>query len=282
MHERHELISMVRQAVDGELSAVEARELEARLDRDPELRAFEAFEARLREAVRVFMADEADTPADLERRVRDALRSVNGENAPADPAPRRPRWYVPSGLAAGILLIIGLSVAVSLTGRGWLTPDGGAAPVERLADELAERHDEMIVSGPQASSDEAQRFMLDFLGWEARIPAVAEAGFRLHGASILDPARDWGAGFHAFYQEPGGRGLSVFIFHAEDAPTAIREQLREGVAYAARLTSVGDGRCYLWLENGRIYIAVTGAGAPESLELAREAGLPEGEISDLP
>lgn len=283
-----ELDNLVRRIADDEATPDERAEFERWAAERPTLAGAVETEQRLHAAVRRVMSAETETPADLERRVRMALRSASAGHGGTELAPRR-RRLIPSGLAAGILIIVAASIIFGILGRS-TSPDWG--PLRDRAGYLFEifvdAHRWSIENPSSWRDDGLFRDVSEACEWLRRFndrdvapPDLSSVGFEYAGARPL------GAGLHLRYRRPSDSStISFYIQDLDSVRIKAREALQAGVPYRSRdLAAEADLQpsqtSYLWISGPWLFALVNGEDSEEALRLARSAGMPAGEIQDF-
>ena len=258
---------MIRLAADGELSREQSERLDAHLADHPEGRLAIDFEHHLRDAVCRVMTDPIETrlPDDLEFDLTALLDASDGcarrlrlagteATAPADweDAPpvvwRRRRWNMPSGLAAGLLFLVGSALIVGVLGNSsWFTrfwpqsiriDDGDLANIdgdfvhaehERCATDAAYASQRLALS----SVADAQAFLSGVLGWPIAVPELGQFGYAFAGAgdcSSATPAVSGLVHFQYAHRTTDAR-LSVFVQEVAPADLGFAASMEPGKAY---------------------------------------------------
>jgi len=154
MDEMETRIRLVRLAADGELTAAEVSAFESQLASFPEDRLSVESERQLREAVRRIMVNDVSVPGDLRERIAAAWEGyeervgrvadfdANADERNGEPIlMRRRRWFIPSGLAAGIIVLVGGSIFIGVWANriGGPTSVGGLTASDRAAVEIYQK-----------------------------------------------------------------------------------------------------------------------------------------------
>lgn len=223
--------SLIRLAVDDELTPEQSRVLEAMLAAHPaDMNARMAFERRLRDAVRRCMMEQATVPIDLPERIRaliaaEAVESQEtaplarlGAAAVADTldadAPRhhssplsnlaltRPRWLPRWAMAAGIMLLIGVSVVIGVLGDALSgnfrsgferASDRGTLPVPPVGAPLTPHQERVVLAldADQWSSsrmltriDDAREFIRQNLELPLEVVDLSAFEYRFDGLAV--------------------------------------------------------------------------------------------------
>lgn len=254
---RHQRRLLERYA-DGELHGPELAEMEALLQRSPQLRAHVAAEQRLR--MRIGHAIRSETvPLGLRGRVMGRLG-----HTPRSSAWRGGRW---AGLATAAAVLMAVAIPVYGPGRLWKAEPGPVAlsfaDFVRVHNDCAgaRQHDPQGVRGlpfPRAAARVSA-----MVGFEVALPDLTERGYALDGACLC---LHQGAirAMHAYYRPVGGASatggppaaVSVFsvdrrfaIGRCAGATRGIAAPDKTGRRYEV-LTS-GDLTAYKWDEGTR-------------------------------
>lgn len=293
-----EITNLLRIAADGELTEQQSQSLESHLAAHPGDHEFIAFERRLRAAVGRVMSDAA-APADLRSGVEaqihtpaPSLRLVGSaaSGPSAFTAPRHRRLFVPSGLAAGFLLLVGVAVLIGVTGHSdwfdWFTPTRiNVSDQSRSLNFLVQEHelcakDEMYAQRKFTLHNEAEvrSHLSNDLHWDVEMPDLSSFGFELHDAGDCVAGSGSADSVHLRYMN-GATTLSLWIEHSLPSELTHSAGLLEGHAYYITPTnhpSVQDAACayYAWRVGDFVYDLVP-ASVGNAREIAVSIGMPD-------
>jgi len=304
-----EIANLLRTAADEEMTSEQSQRLEAHLEAHPADRAIIDFERRLREAVgRVMGADEA--PAGL----RDQLRSPQaglteplsfdaGARAASAPVARgahgaragRGRW-LPSGLAAGFLLLIGAAVVISVISPRqlfeWFRPSQINVDVEGVSGFPSEHHrcatDEQYARKKFNihSAEELESHLRNDFGWEVEVPDLSAFGYNLLDAGDCTMGAG-GSGVDSIHLRYSNdqNVVSVWIEHSLPSELTHSAGLKEGVAYRIvpldrRMGRDEDNAYFAW-RIGEYVFRFVPASVDRSREMAVGIGMPDVTPSDF-
>jgi anti-sigma factor RsiW len=219
--------SLVTAYVDGELSAEDRGSIDAHLRSCAPCRSRVVVEHSVREllAARRSQLCEPTAPAAL----RERCASLAGPSGSLF-VPRMSAWparFARVGLAASLILVVGLAFLYQLTARSSRV----------LAAELAADHVKCFalngVRHPQSAA-QVERLMAAGFGWQVRLPAgAADAGLELFGTRPCLYGE--GRTAHIMYYHQG-RPLSLFML-----PNRRRaEQMTRALGHEAAIWSSGD------------------------------------------
>ena len=184
---------------DGQLTASERQQVEARLAQDPDARAKLAEWQRQNAALgALFPTSEA------EARVQNILQNVT--------TPPRPTWSLPMQLAAALVLIaVGIGGGWALRGA---TGPTNIAVAQTLVDEAMNAHliyaAEVLHPVEVAASDEDHLigWLSKRLGVDLSAPDLSAQGYALIGGRLLPAVAGPAAQF--MYEDTGGNRITVF------------------------------------------------------------------------
>ena len=231
--------------VDGELSAEEAREVEALIESDPDSqRLVEQFE-----------------------QTTNLLRAACAENFYANPTMRLPqprrtfgrglRRYMSVAAVAVVALIFGI-------GGGALVMNWPISQRDHLIDEIAEYHSvqsketKHLVEVPSAEADDLKTWFGRRLERHLEVPDLSASGLQFAGGRMLVVA--WKPVAEFMYTRASGPPIALCIAHTGAEPAGVRVDHR------------GDLHLASWQEGGYTYVIVgdLSPGEVEALaELAR-------------
>ncbi|MBW7905151.1 MAG: hypothetical protein LC135_06080 [Phycisphaerae bacterium] len=276
-HERR----LLERYADGELHGPELAEMEALLQRSPQLRARVAAEQRLR--MRIGHAIRSETvPLGLRGRVIGQL-ATGGRRS----AWRMGRW---AGLATAAAALMAVAIPVYGPGRLWKTEPGPVAlsfaDFVRVHNDCAvsKQHDPQNLRGLPFSAAAAR--VSAMAGFEVALPDLAERGYALDGACLC---LHQGATrvLHAYYRPVGGApvtaspAVSVFsvdrriaIGACAGAKRGIAAPDRTGRRY--ELMTSGGLTAYKWDEGGRSLLVcghLSEAALRDIVSVVRPAGV---------
>ncbi|HTH62715.1 MAG TPA: anti-sigma factor [Paraburkholderia sp.] len=241
--------------VDGMLSGERRREVEDRLQRDPELAARASDYAALNDM--------------LHQRYDRILREPIPSRL-ARPASKRRGWFAANapqfaGMAAALIVGIGIGTLMQ-TGRSTAESDTDARVVQTAGDEggagfaraAAIAH---VVYMPAVlrpatmgagREEESTRWIAGQLGTNTHAPVLTASGFELSGGRML-PGEN-GSIVEYMYRNASGERLTV----------CIESRITEAATSAFRLYADGPVKVYYWAD-GRFSYAVSGGLSPETL-----------------
>lgn len=291
-----ETTNLLRLAADEELTAEQAIALEAHLAAHPEDREFVEFEHRLRSAVGRVMG-EVTAPAELRAAVQAQIaappRSLRLAGQAA-PTPRR--WFVPSGLAAGFLLLVGVAVVIGVMGRSdwfdWFRStqinisSGGASlgfPIQE--------HERCITDASYARRKftlHTQAALVEHLAkdlhWDVAIPDLSPFGFAFEDAGNCSIGGGSVESVHLRYAKDSIT-VSVWIERSRPSDLTHSAGFEEGHAYFVTPTNrqaMPDGQSayYAWRSGDFVYRIVP-ASVGESREMAVSIGMPDVPVEEV-
>jgi len=292
------MTNLLRIAADGELTEQQSRRLDSHLAANPGDHEFLAFERRLRAAVGRVMG-EAAAPSDLRSRIEAQLHapveslSLAGRAASRPltlPALRRRHLFVPSGLAAGFLLLVGVAVLIGVTGHAdwfdWFTPTKITVSDQRgplnfpvQEHELCAR-DEVYAQRKFTlhTQAEVRAHITDDLHWDVSVPDLSSFGYSLHDAGDCVAGGGAADSIHLRYMN-GSTPLSLWIEHSLPSELTHSADLQEGHAYYITPTnrqSLQDASraYYAWRVSDFVYKIVP-ASVDNSREMAISIGMPD-------
>jgi len=299
-----EIANLLRTAADEEMTSEQSQRLEAHLEAHPADRAIIDFERRLREAVgRVMGADEA--PESL----RDEVVSLGGarveplpfETAAVGPGAARPgvregRRFLPSGLAAGFLLLIGAAVVISVISPRqlfeWFRPSQINVDVEGVSGFPSEHHrcatDEQYARKKFNihSAEELESHLRNDFGWEVEVPDLSAFGYNLLDAGDCTMGAG-GSGVDSIHLRYSNdqNVVSVWIEHSLPSELTHSAGLKEGVAYRIvpldrRMGRDEDNAYFAW-RIGEYVFRFVPASVDRSREMAVGIGMPDVTPSDF-
>ncbi len=286
--------NLIQRAADGELTTPqEVAAFERHLAEIPADGAVVEDIRQLREAVARVMGGEVAVPADLRERIVRALELVEvgveadaviGRVDAAVETRQQRRWLVPSGFAAGILLLVGAAFLISLMTKNVIDPNlvGGTGnantsreipgPAEwlhtNLSDASGRLHDELGAEYGVATS--LQEHDLNFLGMKLDVEMFGS--FALHYASSTE---DTSEATHWILQLNGVEfGVPV-------------NEMTEGVAYLIENEADSPlNGCLSWRTGEIVHFFRCAAGGAQEIDqmevLARTLGMPAGEVVKMP
>lgn len=294
-----ETANLLRMAADGELTAEQLQALRAHLAANPEDRAFVEFERQLRAAIGRVMG-EASAPPQVRARVESALHQAGAplrlvgsraeEPLVGGPARGRRRIFVPSGLAAGFLLLVGAAVVIGVLGKadwfdwGTLRPipvgnNGGTLgfPIEehrRCASDFEYAQRKFTIHG----ESDLRSHLADKLQWDVNAPDLATFGFALQDAGECSAGSGSVQAVHIRYSN-GQTALSVWIEHSLPSELTHSADLQEDHAYLVTPTNRNSApdeasAYYAWRVGDFVYRLVP-ASAPKAREMAVASGMPD-------
>ncbi len=294
-----ETTNLLRLAADEELTAEQAIALEAHLAAHPEDLEFVAFERRLRAAVGRAMGDVA-VPTELRAAVQAQLSApahslrLAGDVAPAASAvgagSSRRRWFVPSGLAAGFLLLVGVAVVIGVMGRSdWF--DWFRSPQINISNEGGslgfpiQEHQRCITDASYArrkftihTQDALARHLAKDLRWDVTIPDLSPFGYVFEDAGNCNVGGGSVESVHLRYVNDSTT-VSVWIERSRPSDLTHSATFEEGHAYFVTPTdrrALPDGQSayYAWRSGDFVYRIVPGS-AGESRAMAVSVGMPD-------
>lgn len=285
-----DLANLLRIAADDELTAEQSDRLRAHLALHPEDEAFVEFERRLRAAVgRVMGKDQA--PASLRLAVRASFEPASQAlpfGSAAAPWAGRRRPFVPSGLAAGFLLLIGAAVVLSIAApRDWFDwrrpvhiPIGVEGSLGFPGEHLRCATDEHYARSKLSlqSLDEVRAHLSDDLRWNVPVPDLSSFGYRFLNAGDCSVI---GRGSDLIHLRFGSDAdvVSVWIERSHPSDLTHSAGLREGLAYRVVPVDRGmtrdlDKAYYAW-RRGEYVLRLVPASAVQSREMAVAIGMPD-------
>lgn len=312
MDEMETRIRLIRLAADGELTAAEVSAFESQLAAFPQDRLSVESERQLREAVRRIMVNEVSMPGDLRERIAAAWEGYeecvsgvsdfganNNERIGESIAMQRRRWFIPSGLAAGIIVLVGGSILIGV----WANRIGGPRSAgeltasDRAAMEIYQKTQKSLGHSLENAnwlaetidSSEA-KLAQEFGAARGYVPRLREVGFAYRGLRVDS-------------EIPGSRSLTysdvdddsnlavLWVTRRRNIDSRLVETMKAGVGY--RLTSgpIPNGGseplngCFAWVDSEVIYIAQldhSKIGEEKAEEMARALGMPDGPIVTYP
>jgi len=307
---------LLRSAADDELSEEQLRALEDDLAEHPEDELILENERSLRGAVKRIMYGEVVIPSGLRERVIEIWKQSQEQDNTPIPVRRRP-WFIPSGLAAGILLLVGASVLISVwsnhlvdqseTGR--LTPSAKAA-IDMYNRALAGR-DLIENSAPGTewlaqTDDAAEAVLAERFGPERGfVPDLREHGYHFMGLRV---GKQIAGSVCLVYEQFGSstgessdsatkrqenRLIVLWMTKPADIDSNLLRQLQEGKGY--RLTSgiTPEGAtqplngCFAWRFDNLVMILRIDHGVKPTDEntaraMAYTLGMPIGPVTTIP
>lgn len=285
-----DLHTLIRLAADGELSQEETQLLEARaveVGATFDVQQAIAFERSLREAVARCMREQDGTcPIDLPARVRSALADQLVGSADTDTGHvlAWPGRWIPSGLAAGIVVLIAVALAIGLWGRGWEIIGGPDA--DRVAWKPP-------YSWSVTTADAALNELRDMTGiLTAELPDLSGFDYRFAGANrlMLDDGRS--------VLQAGYSGNGPFIIIWLESATDLSSDfynLSMTVGQGYRVTrSDGDALSepsdpmvghLAWVADGLIFYVsardASGSAPGAARTVAQSLGMPDGVLTSI-
>lgn len=293
-----EITNLLRIAADDELTAEQSQSLEAHLAAHPEDHEFVAFERRLRAAVGRVMGA-AVAPAALRSRLEAELHAPTESLRLAGTASMRPqapaaagsrRILMPSGLAAGFLLLVGVAVVIGVTGHSdwfdWFSPNqiqisskGGALGFPVQEHQLCAK-DELYAQRKFTlhSESELRAHISNDLQWDVAVPDLSPFGFTLHDAGDCRAGGGSADSIHIRYVNDSTT-VSVWIEHSLPSELTHSAGLEEGHAYYITPTNVqsvkDESNAYYAWRHGEFVFKLVPASAAESRKLAVSIGMPD-------
>ncbi len=295
---RAEIANLLRAAADDELPPAERARLEAHLKANPADQAFIDFERRLRDAVaRVMGAEQA--PESLRGEIQSHLaeageglsfaRAVRERN-------RRPRRLVPSGLAAGFLLLIGAALVVSVINPSLLFDWRRASTINvdvEIGLGFPDEHRRCATDEQYAqdkldlrSREELQVHLRRDLGWQVEVPDLSEFGFQLRSAGdcTIGSAAAGVGSVHLLFDDGAG-AVSVWIEHSLASDLTHSARLEEGRAYRIapidRRRGRDEANAYFAWRVGEYVFRFVPASVANAREMAVAIGMPDVEPTDF-
>ncbi len=290
-----ETTNLLRRAADEELTSEEVQALESHLAAHPQDREFIAFERRLRGAVGRVMGD-VSAPQDVRAAVQaqaaqPALRLAGtAASAPGAlrAAPRR--LLAPSGLAAGVVLLVGAAVVIGLSGRAdWF--DWFRAPQIDISSEDGSlgfpidehRRCESDATYAQKkftlhSREQLRQHFADELHWNVSLPDLGAFGYEFAEAGNCSVGRGTVDSVHLRYTN-GPSTLSVWIEQSMPSDLTHSAAIVEGHAYLVTPTNReaardAKGAYYAWRDCDFVYRLVP-ASVDQAREMAVAIGMPD-------
>ncbi len=297
-----EIADLLRVAADDQLTEQQAQSLHAHLAAHPEDHEFIAFERRLRAAVGRVMGQPA-APADLRARIEAELYApphrFAGAAAPLSRpfTTRRPRrLFVPSGLAAGFLLLVGVAVGIGVVSHSdwfdWFRPaqipisdEGGSLGFPVQEHELCAK-DDLYARRKFTLHSEAElhAHLSNDLHWDVSVPDLSPFGFALRDAGDCDAGGGSADSIHMRYTNDSTT-VSVWIEHSLPSELTHSAGLEEGHAYYVTPTNrqlVQDESIayYAWRVGEFVYRIVP-ASVTDSHAMAVSIGMPDVALEEF-
>ncbi|MBL1217483.1 MAG: hypothetical protein D8M59_08305 [Planctomycetes bacterium] len=282
---------LIRKAADDELSPEESRLLEACMEDSAspfDVEQAIAFERSLRSAVSRCMSEDGGVcPIDLPNQVRQAMEHEHqhaAETGDSKSVLAVLHHWLPSGLAAGIVVLIAAALAIGLWGRGWGITDIWRN--DRV--EFVPRYSWTVTT--QAG---AVRELRDMTGLdEVDIPDLSEFGCVFDGANRL--SLDDGRTVLQLGYSGSGPYVMIWIQSASDlADDFYGQPMSEGQAFRIKNSADVTNRTQgdpmadnlAWVSGDLVFYvsADTGSGPATSAErtVAQALGMPAQDIVSI-
>ena len=299
-----EITDLLRIAADDEMTEPQTQLLESHLAAHPADHDFIAFERRLRAAVDRVMG-QVVAPPDLRQRVetqwhapapshRRTVSAAPPSLTFATPGPRR--LFVPSGLAAGFLLLVGVAVVIGLSGYSdwfeWFRPaqipisDEGGSPGFPVQEHQLCANDEAYAQRKFTLHSEAEvhAHLRDDLQWNVSVPDLSTFGLTLLDAGDCDAGGGSADSIHLRYTN-NVTTLSVWIEHSLPSELTHSAGLEEGHAYHITPTNrqllQDESTAYYAWRIGEFVYRIVPASVPNSRELAVSIGMPDVTLEEF-
>jgi len=279
---------LIRLAADDEMTFEEHRQWDAYLagldesGRQAALDAIE-FERHLREAVAKCMRADGTVPIDLPIHVQNLM--VETEPIPADDHHVDRRWFVPSGLAAGILFIISASLIVGILGNRNNSGTGSQPNVS---------HTDPVWAFQTIRSTE------DFLNTtidseSLTLPMFDELDYRFVGANPVSlDGQNYGV-MAVYLNNSTAARIRLWIQPADDLSSIFSDeaQLIDGQAFRIEPSDQSDGvdsqypiGAYAWVhDNALLCLRLEKVDSDQAqsmaIDLAHHAEMPDGQIVSI-
>ncbi len=301
-------IKLIRLAADGELSKAERLEFEEQLTQYPEDQKVVESEQALRQAVdRSMRSQDAAAPADLPNQVRAALvpeKAIAGRvdaSSSARTPQQRQSWtrfiVAPSGLAAGILILVGVAAVVSSVYSSRFNSDSFSNVQRTAIMDVIKQTDAGLLTADVDSSrytanslgtaqavielrfGETSRFAVGGLDYSAagvKFVGLRESSLIADGVNLV--YRD---------QESGDSLLTMWAIPNDQVRGHVIGLLKSGTAYEL---SNGDSldtfqNCYAWVgpEFTFLFRMDDAESSPQRmLDIAHVMGMPAGKPVRIP
>lgn len=264
---------LIRMAADGELDESNRAEFERLKAVSPdETAAGVNVERDLRQLVARAMANDTVPPTGLRQQIREGVR-VDLEPWPNVTWRRKSSWLLPSGLAAGLLVVVSAAIIAGtmLSGNSGASVSFGPLRIPR--------------GNPTQTLSEVRRHLTEDLKWGAAVvPEFSSFGYRFLGWTDFQTPPGMATVCQIQYTGPKGV-VNVWIeqHRVEDVGLASHMEPNRGhqisVPSASRDGSL-DG-AYAWIHGKFVYYLTT-ADPGFGLRLAHAAGMPESELAIIP
>jgi len=322
MKQEHQNLAMlIRLAIDGELTTEQRRELRTILRAQPAAQDAVDFESKLQSAVEHAMLDYGEVPEGLALRIqqilsgesiadatnatvslsdiesparKDVIGTINAESSTGHASKR----LIPSGLAAGILVLVTASIVIGIVGnRNKQTPPT-LPGVVKVAETIIEnqrntdRNLEALKDWRKVDTDSIDRTLRSILGVDrVYIPDLTTVGCGLNEFRI---DTSWTAGgspvqlrYRCIQPDESVVPPSIRIVPTKELDSIFAKELNAYTGYriATDAYSISDiehqGSCYAWIKGDLAYFLWVQKDH-DGLNYALIAGMPDGEIITLP
>lgn len=299
--------SLIRLAADDELTTLQAELLKEYLSESDEYMIYVHnsidFERKLKDAVSRCMQSDRTVPVDLPFRVRAILaenelelasagyNDINNNKYSSNHKIVRKQWFVPSGLAAGIMIIVSVSLIAGLWGNRGPNGSGGASVKEEISDHGSLR---WILN----SEDAVQITRKELGDNNFTLPVINKLGFNFDAACVThfnNPGTVMQFNYSSLYND-----LTIRVFRLNQDfrheipgidPSLI---LNDSMAYYLTTNDESDVSLlkefeinlidsYMWFQDGCGYLlsAEVGNDIPDIVAVAHAAGMPNSEITSI-
>lgn len=264
---------LIRLAADGELDEQHRAEFERLKAVSPdETTAGMNIERDLRQLVARAMNNDSLPPSGLRQQIREGVK-IDLEPWPSMNWKRSRSWLRPSGLAAGLLVVVSAAIVAGVMLERHGIGNGAAGSILRQE------------QATQQSLAEARRHITDDLQWGgAMVPDFSSYGYRL--VSWLDFQTPPRSAKVCQLQFTGDHGVvNVWIEPYEVGNVGLMGQMVRGQAHQIRVpTQSADGSldgAYAWIQGEFVYFLTT-AEPDFGRKLSMAAGMPSTEPTIIP
>ncbi len=312
---------LIRLAIDGELTTEQRRELRTILRAQPAAQDAVDFESKLRSAVELAMLEYGEIPDGLGLRIQQILSSESIPNATNEtvslsdiesppqndvigtinadsPPERHSKRLIPSGLAAGILVLVTASILIGIVGNRNKQTSPTLPGVVKVAATIIEdqrntdRNLEALKDWRKVDTVSIDRTLRSILGVDrVYIPDLTTVGCRLDEFRI---DTSWTAGgspvqlrYRCIKPDESVVPPCIRIVPTKELDSVFANELDAHTGYriATNAYSISDvehqGSCYAWV-NGDLAYFLWVQKDHDGLNYAFIAGMPDGEIITLP